>query len=114
MPITKCTITATIKDLLEAVPASLDAYILIKSGTSFFHGTTLIPAFEIRANFSSITGIATPQVIETATPGKKLECSIVYTDGVRKKVIRMNPFIVPNSSTANLAELTAVDQYSTF
>jgi hypothetical protein len=114
MAITICTITATIKDLIDTVPANLEAYLLVKAGSAFFHGDTLIPAFEQRADFDDVTGVAEIEVIETETPAKKLQFSIVYTDGVREKVIRFKPAIVPDAASADLSELTEVDQYSTF
>lgn len=116
MSIATCTISASFSNLAPAVPNSptLQAYLLVKSGGSFFHGTTLVGPFEQRAAFDPTAGTVSVVVIETTTPGKKLEFSVVYTDGIRKKVIRFKPAIVPNQSTANLSDLTEVDQYSTF
>lgn len=107
MPITLCTISATLKDLTDvAASSSLEAKLYVKAPRGFMHGTTLIGPFEKSASFSS--GSVSLQVIETTTPGEKLEFFVTLKEGKSTRVIHFLPAMVPNEASKNLSEITQV------
>lgn len=111
MAITQCTITATLKDLQEAVPSGItDATLHIKNDRSFAHGTTIIGPFELSASFND-SGVATLTCIETETPGEKLTIYITVKEGTGTRVINFEPAIIPNSASSALTSIsTPVDE----
>lgn len=113
MAINTSVISASIRDLVDDAPGDMDAELVIRNSKAFFHGTELITPFEERAAFD-VNGDASIEVIETETPGVKLDFFIRINAGERKRVIRFKPAIVPDDATADLADLTEVDQYATF
>lgn len=105
MAITTTVITATIKDLVEAFPAGSVATLYVVNKEPFKHGNEIIGVFEKTASFNS-SGVATITVIETATPGQKLEFFIAITEGKSKRLIYFDDAVIPNTATQNLTDFT--------
>lgn len=106
----ECVITGYLMDLLGDVPASVDAVLLVSCDRGFFHGAHLIQPFTKQFAFNS-SGVVTASIIETATPGVKLNFSIVYSDGISTKTTRLFSAIVPNQSAININNLSTCYPY---
>lgn len=113
MAISKCTVSASLRNLSDAVPSDLTAEFVIRNPKSFFHGDDLIGPFELRDTFD-VNGEASIEVIETETPAQKLEFSFVLTEGTTKRIIRFTPAIVPDDASADLGDITQVDPFNAF
>lgn len=114
MPITTVTITCKVKDLTDDIVdmEALAAKLHVRCHRSFIHGTTLIGPFEKSASFDD-QGDVSLEVVETATPGVKLEFFITMNEGKSKRSIYFEPVIVESSpssqsllSIANVREET--------
>lgn len=114
MSIQICTISASLRTLSDTSPTAPVAELVVRNPKPFFHGVEFVPQFELRATFNQTTGDASLPVMETETPGVKLEIYVVITEGIRKRVIRMKPAEIPNGATADLADITRPDEYSTY
>lgn len=110
MPITTINVTCKVKDLLDAIVdmAALEAKLHVRSPRSFIHGTTLIGPFEKSADFDD-QGDVSLEVVETETPGVKLEFFITMNEGKSKRSIYFEPVIVPSADDpVSLLSLTNV------
>jgi hypothetical protein len=104
MAINTCTITGNVKNLLGS--NVVGATIRVSTLAPFIHSSG--PAF-IAGEISSVTtdasGNFSVAVIETETPGVKLNFTLEYYDGVSAKKQKSYAVVVPNTATAELSSL---------
>ena len=108
--ISECVVTAYLRDLLGDVPtltASQPATLYVKNNRTFMHGETLVVPFTKSAAFNS-SGVASLSVIETATPGEKVEWGVSYFDGNSRKFVYFEPAEIPNEASAALSSIASV------
>ena len=109
--IAECLVFAYLKDLLGAAypePSSDKPITLyVKNDRTFQHGNTLILPFTKSVEFNA-SAYAELSVIETETPGEKLDFSITYYDGPSLQTIRFKPAIVPDTATRALNSVANV------
>ena len=106
-----CTVSVSLTDILDAdVGLTENATLYVENPRSFFHGNEVIAKFQKSVAFDG-SGDASIAVIETATPGKKLNFKIVYDRAKSKTTIYFKPAEIPNQSTAQLSDLTTVDRF---
>lgn len=106
--INTCQLYGYLNDLLGAIPtydATKPTTLIVSSDKAFFHGTKLIMPFTKTANFNS-AGLVQLSVIETATPGMKLQVSISFYEGLSRKVVKLYNSIIPNTATLSINNLT--------
>jgi hypothetical protein len=108
----QCIITASLRDITGSVPlptAAQPATLLIACDHAFFHGTNLIEPFTKSFAFSTSTGIVTADIIETATPGVKLNFAVTYYDGQSLRTVPLFRGIIPNQASINLSDIGTVN-----
>lgn len=89
--------------------ANLEAKLKVRAPRAFNHGDVVIGPFEQTANFNS-SGVASLQVIETATCGEKLLFMIEIKEGLSKRTILFDPAIVPDEAALDLTAIANVKQ----
>lgn len=109
--INECVITAYFLDLVGAVPNPVTAQLLVACDHGFFHGSNFISPFTKTFAFNS-SGVVTASIIETQTPGVKLNFSITYTDGISTYSSKLFNAIIPNQASANLTNVTTAYPYN--
>jgi hypothetical protein len=108
----QCTITASLRDLagnVELPTTAQPTTLLISCDHAFFHGTNLIEPFTKSFAFNTSTGIVTAAVIETATPGVKLNFAVTYYDGQSLRTVPLFRGIIPNQASINLSDIGTVN-----
>ncbi len=106
--ISECNISATIKDILGDLvtdTATFVATLIIQNEVAFKHGNNLIFPFTKTKAFDS-SGNVSLSVIETETPGQKLQYSVIFQENNRTRTIRFNPAVVPDLASSNLLSIT--------
>lgn len=112
--INSCTISANLKDLAGLVPlptSTTTAALVIGSPIGFFHSGNFVEPFSKSFQFSTVDGSLSASVIETATPGQKLNFSITFWDGQSVRSVKMVNAIVPNQPSILLSNLTSPVQF---
>lgn len=110
----QCLVSGYLADLAGNIPlptASAPVQLLVSADHGFFHGTNFIEPFTKAFNFSTGTGALSASIIETATPGMKLNFSITYYDGFSIKTSKLFNAIVPNQASISLSNLSSVYPY---
>lgn len=106
-----CTVSVSLTDILDADVGSVEnAVLIVNNPRGFFHGNEVIAPFSRSVSFDA-SGDASIDLIETETPGKKLNFRVVYDRKKSKSTIWFKPAEIPNSSSAQLSTITTVDRY---
>lgn len=108
--INQCIISANLKDLAGLVPlptSTTTAALVIGSPVGFFHSGNFVEPFSKSFAFSTVDGSLSASVIETATPGQKLNLSVTFWDGQSIKSVKLNNAIIPNQPSILLSNLTS-------
>lgn len=109
----QCLITGYLADLAGSYPVPTlvrPIQFLVSCDHGFFHGTRFVEPFTKVFNFNSL-GYLSASVIETATPGVKLNFSVTYYDGQSLKSTKLFNAIVPNQAQINLSNLSTTVPY---
>lgn len=112
--INQCLLFGYLSDLLGNNPIPTSQYpitFLVSCDHAFFNGTRFVLPFTKTVNFDN-TGYAEISVIETATPGIKLNFSITYFDGISLTTSKLFNAIVPNQPTLSFSNLAVVYPYN--
>ncbi len=106
-------VTGYLADLIGGNPVPTVAkpvQLLVSCDRAFFHGNHLVEVFTKSFSFDN-TVYLSASIMETATPGVKLNFSVTYYDGFSLRTVRLFHAIVPNSPNINLSNLSSVYPY---
>jgi len=111
----ECIVYVWLKDIGGVDASITNATLYAQNKRAFRHGTvagsvyTILPFTKSQA-FETLGGgtYSEIQLIETTTPGERINFSIVINDGGTLKQIFFKPAIVPNSTSTNLLSITEV------
>lgn len=104
-------VTGYLADLVTNIPlptAAQPVTLLVSCDHAFFHGNHFVEPFTKSFAFSTLDGSVTASIMETATPGVKLNFAVSYYDGQSFKTSRLFSAIVPNQSAINLSNIGTV------
>lgn len=104
MPITSCTITGNVKNLLGSNVENCT--IKVQVPAPFFHSGSFISG-EIQSTATNSSGNFSVAVIETATVGARVTFLFEYYDGSANRRMKQYAVVVPNQSSALLSDLIA-------
>lgn len=105
------TVTGYLADLLGNNPlptVGAPVNLLVSCDRAFFHGNHFVEPFTKSFAFDVSTGVVTAAIIETATPGVKLNFSVSYYDGQSIRNSRLFSAIVPNQAAINLNDIGTI------
>lgn len=106
--IAECVISASLYDLLGNAPtysAAKPTTLYVACDRAFFHGSRFVVPFTKAVDFDS-TGAASISIIETTTPGVKLNFSLSYFDGNSRKFTKLFNALVPNTAASTLNNIS--------
>lgn len=99
------TVTGYLADLLGNNPlptVGSPVNLLVSCDRAFFHGNHFVEPFTKSFAFNTSTGAVSASIIETATPGVKLNFSLSYYDGLSLRNTRLFAAIIPNQAAITL------------
>lgn len=108
--ISQCLLFGYLSDLLGANPIPTSAQpisLLVSCDHAFFHGSRMVLPFTKTAIFDN-TGYCQMSVIETTTPGIKLNFSLTYYDGTSITTVKLFNAIIPNQANSSIANIAQV------
>jgi hypothetical protein len=111
--INQCLISGYLSDLAGNNPvptSSAPVSLLVSCDRAFFHGNHLVEPFTKTFAFSN-SGVLSASVIETATPGVRLNFSLTWYDGNSLRSAKLFNAIVPNQANINISNLSTIYPY---
>jgi len=102
MPISKCTVSGNVHNLLDAGVGS--ATITIFALTPFIHTNILIVGQQ-SSTITDATGFFSMDVIETETVGQRLSFVFEYSNGISGTKRKQYDVVVPNTASADITAI---------
>lgn len=110
----QCVVSGYLSNLIAGLPAynaAQPVQLTVSCDRAFFHGNNFIEPFTKNFSFDS-SGHVSASIIETATPGVKLNFYITFYDGTSIYSSKLFNAIVPNQAAIDIDNLSTLYPYN--